>query len=84
MRTDADLGRLVLACVVGALVGGAGAMATSLVTGYSVPLEVGLTTGWAHLASLLILLPFVMELPDQGREGQSRPSGSRSGRRCWS
>ena len=65
LRTDADLGRLVVACVIGALVGGAGALATSLVTGHAVPVQVGLTTGWAHLASLLILLPFVMELPDQ-------------------
>ena len=84
LRTDADLGRLVVACVIGALLGGGGAVVTSLATGYAVPVQVGLTMGWAHLASLLILLPFVMELPDQGSQGQEPPSASRSGRPCWS
>ena len=71
LRTDADLGRLVVACVIGALLGCGGAVVTSLATGYGVPVQVGLTMGWAHLASLLILLPFVMELPDQGSRVRS-------------
>ncbi len=72
LRSDSDLGRLVAASIAGALVGGGGGMATALLTGTGVPIQVGLTLGWGHLASLLTLLPFFTDLPDH--DGVVRPA----------
>ena len=66
LRSDADLGRFLGACVAGAAVGVAGTLATALVTGYGVPAQVGLTDARTHGASLLVLLPFFTDLHDQG------------------
>ncbi len=66
LRSDADLGRFLGACVAGTSVGVAGTLATALLTGYGVPAQVGLTTLATHGASLLVLLPFFTELHDQG------------------
>jgi PAS domain S-box-containing protein len=62
LMSDRDLSRFLVASMSGALVAAAVAVATSVLTEWKHPAIVGLTTGLAHLAAQLVVLPFFMRV----------------------